>query len=340
MAVTTTMIMPPMLRWGLSRVPITKSEKARLEREEIEAKGFVPNLHRLLLAVDDSANGRFASRLAGLLAGPRGISITVLPLGTNGTLKPAGKAPDDMPKPKGDDDATTTAKETVKVAAEEAKTLQSDEAKPAGVDVIVRDTDAVGGEAVAREAEKGYDLLCVGLGKMRATSGEFDQDVSPIIHAFGGPLAIVTAHGKHLNDPEKSPLHILVPVNGTEGSRRAAEVAITLARVVDAPITALYVSNVRPDVRGRRSRRMRTLPHEQAILKEIVELADQYDLEIRTAVRAGIAPDDAILMEVKRNKHDLIVLGVGRRPGDKLFFGDTAMAVFENAPASILLVAT
>ena len=44
MALITTMIMPPMLRWGLSRVPITKSEKARLAREEIEAKGFVPNL--------------------------------------------------------------------------------------------------------------------------------------------------------------------------------------------------------------------------------------------------------------------------------------------------------
>jgi nucleotide-binding universal stress UspA family protein len=97
---------------------------------------------------------------------------------------------------------------------------------------------------------------------------------------------------------------------------------------------------VKPDARGRRSRRMRTPPHEQAILKEIVELADQYDLKIKTAVRAGITPDDAILMEIKRNKHDLIVLGVSRRPGEKLFFGDTATAVFEKAPASILIVTT
>ena len=32
-------------------------------------KGFVPKLERLLLAVDDSASGKFASRIAGLLAG-------------------------------------------------------------------------------------------------------------------------------------------------------------------------------------------------------------------------------------------------------------------------------
>ena len=34
MAVVTTMAMPPMLRWGLSRVPMGKAEKERLEREE------------------------------------------------------------------------------------------------------------------------------------------------------------------------------------------------------------------------------------------------------------------------------------------------------------------
>ena len=48
MAVATTMAMPPMLRWALARVPMAKAEKDRLEREELEAKEFVPNLERLL----------------------------------------------------------------------------------------------------------------------------------------------------------------------------------------------------------------------------------------------------------------------------------------------------
>lgn len=64
MAVITTMAMPPMLRRALARLPISDDEKARLEREEFESKGFVANLERLLLAVDESANGKFASRLA------------------------------------------------------------------------------------------------------------------------------------------------------------------------------------------------------------------------------------------------------------------------------------
>jgi Kef-type K+ transport system membrane component KefB len=41
MAVITTMAMPPMLRWALRRLPISGEEKERLEKEEIDAKGFV-----------------------------------------------------------------------------------------------------------------------------------------------------------------------------------------------------------------------------------------------------------------------------------------------------------
>ena len=41
MAVVTTMVMPPTLRWALSRLPMRKDEKQRLEREEMEEKGFV-----------------------------------------------------------------------------------------------------------------------------------------------------------------------------------------------------------------------------------------------------------------------------------------------------------
>jgi hypothetical protein len=78
MAVATTMAMPPMLRWSLARVPLRDEEEARLEREAFEAEGFVPNVERLLVMVDDSPSGHFASRLTGLLAGSRRIPTTIL----------------------------------------------------------------------------------------------------------------------------------------------------------------------------------------------------------------------------------------------------------------------
>src|SRR5215213_8758179 len=93
MAVVTTMAMPPMLRWALRRLPLQEDEKARLEREAFEARGFVPTLERLLLAVDQSAAGAFASRLAGLLAATRGMPVTVLQLGTNSGSQAARDTP-------------------------------------------------------------------------------------------------------------------------------------------------------------------------------------------------------------------------------------------------------
>ena len=78
MAVVTTLSMPPLLRRALTRLPLSSDEAARLEREEIEERGFVPNIERLLVAVDASPSGLFASRLAGLLARTWGAPTTVI----------------------------------------------------------------------------------------------------------------------------------------------------------------------------------------------------------------------------------------------------------------------
>jgi Kef-type K+ transport system membrane component KefB/nucleotide-binding universal stress UspA family protein len=337
MALVTTMAMPPMLRWALARVPLRKAEKERLEHEEFEAKGFVSNLERLLLAADESPNGKFASRLAGLFAGSRGIPMTVVPL-TNGE-KSSAEQRKTQQKENANEDASDHAEAAAKAAAEDSKRTPEGDEAPAPVDVIIRKVKESGAQAVAEEASKGYDLLLVGLEHTRSKAGGFHPDAARIASAFDGPLAIVAGNGAHLQQPEQSPLHILVPVNGTDVSRRAAEVAIAIAAACDCPLAALYVSNPggRP---ARRQRGFRARRHEEAIVKEIVELADRYDVATKTAVRADVAPDHAILSESKKGGYDLIVMGVGRRPGKKLFFGDTAAAVFERSPMSIVFVAS
>ncbi len=366
MAITTTMAMPPMLRWALARVPLGKDEKERLEREEMEARGFVPNLERLLLAVDHSPNGKFASRLAGLLAGQRGIPITVLPLAAetgkgskkessreaksevksetkSETKSDAKKSAEKSSLRNGDKEAPAGAdetKETVKAAAEDTRKAQPKEDEPAPVDVTVRIFDVAATEAVAEEAKKGYDLMFVGLENPRTKTGAFHKEIDRIAAAFPGPLAVVAAQGIHLKQPEQGPLNILVPVNGTEVSRRAAELAIAVAHAFEAPITALYVSGAKRDARGRRGGGSRERAQEQAILKEIVLLAEQYDQAVATRVRADQSPDEAVLTEAKRDGHNLIIMGVSRRPGDSLFFGETAAGIFEKSPISVVLVSS
>jgi K+:H+ antiporter len=331
MAIITTMAMPPTLRWALARLPMRRQEKQRLEREEMEAKGFVPKLERLLLAVDQSANGKFAARIAGLIAGGSGMPTTVMHIKTD---KKTGKAAAEVAR-----ERAAEAGETVKEFASKADHAVHDEKqqKPeekfeSKLDVTTMVEKRPKPEAVAEEAKKGYDLLIIGLDKTVARKNEFHDDITKLAAGFEGPLAVADARDVHRDEPLAGKLSIMVPVNGTDVSRRAAEVAIVLARASKATLTVLYVT---PGGKKKGSGQ-----YEEAILKDIVELGETYELTLRTAVRADVTPDEAITKETTRCKHNLVVMGVGRRPGEKLFFGDIAAALLEKSEHSLLFVAS
>ena len=79
---------------------------------------------------------------------------------------------------------------------------------------------------------------------------------------------------------------------------------------------------------------------EEAVLKEIVDLADRYGRTIRTALRLSIAPEDAILRQARLGHYNLIVMGVGRPASETLFFGKVAAGVLENSDRPILFVSS
>jgi K+:H+ antiporter len=320
MAVVTTLAMPPMLRWALSRLPEQEEETARLAREAFEARGFITNIERLLVAADDSPNGRFALHLAGLIAGSRGITTTVLHLGcpsAEATLQAAIGEP-----------GTPLLERSAEAARKPHLTLRSN--------VLPPET------AIATEVQKGYGLLILGIGNVVAPQGGFHEEITRIAAVYDGPLGVVVARGADADLPQTVGLKILVPVRGNRVSRRAAEVALALIRPGDNPMTALYVLGTVG--LGAAQRRLRsptpTRRHEEAVLKEIVDIADRHGRSIRTALRLDIAPENAILRQARLGDYNLIVMGVGRPAGETLFFGRVAAAVLEHSDRSILFVSS
>jgi Kef-type K+ transport system membrane component KefB/nucleotide-binding universal stress UspA family protein len=329
MAVATTLVMPPSLRWALSRLPMGDAERQRLEREAFEAKGFVANLERLLLAVDESANGRFAARLAGIIAGPRGLPMTVLQLGRE-TRRSVGNEEAASDVARAAAEAETSDGADVAAAEEESRHRT--------FEVTTRRSATEAKAAVVEEARRGYDLLLIGLDEPVGETGAFHARVARAAAGFEGPVAVLVARGQHLRRPADAGLDILVPVTGTEISRHAAEVAAVLARGSGRPMTAIHVARSTPDARDRR-RASPTRSQQEVILKEAVKLAERYGAEAVTTVRIESAPEQAILREAQRGGHNLIVMGVNRRPGEVLFFGDVAAAVLKSTEASVLFVA-
>jgi Kef-type K+ transport system membrane component KefB/nucleotide-binding universal stress UspA family protein len=323
MAIVTTMAMPPMLRAALTRLPLGKDEKARLEREELEEKGFVANLERLLLAVDESANAKFAAQLAGLLAGARGLPITVLHIGSRAKHQE---------KKRGDEEShETTVKNAAKAIAE------IDEESTRDVDVTTRAREKKAGDAVVDEARKGFDLLIVGMDKVLGAKDGFDRKIEDVTAGFEGPLALVAAKGSHLKPPSSNAFKILVPISGSGVSRRGAEIAIALARPSSTTLRVMYVSTTR-DKGVRRDSASVSLLKEEAILKDTAAFAARYDVDVTTALRANVAPEEAILQEIKNSGADLVVMGVDRIQGDTLNFGSVAAAVLKKSKVSVLLV--
>jgi Kef-type K+ transport system membrane component KefB/nucleotide-binding universal stress UspA family protein len=330
MAVITTMAMPPMLRWALRRLPVSNEEKARLEKEEIDAKGFVSRFERLLVAADDSPNGKFASRLGGFIAGQRGLPMTVLEV--------AGKQKKKVPE------ETTPLKEAATESAKEGHQAQKEkegEDRPEKVEVSARQEQKVD-EAVQKEAPKGYDLLLVGVERMHSADGVFSKSVDKAANGFEGPLALAIA-GDNKEALEAKGWTILIPVNGTEASRRGAEMAFALSAPKDSRVIALHVAD-RKSTSGvkhnkRRSRAGRRT--EKAVLEDVTALAARYGYDrIETSVHTEVSPDDAILSEAKASGCDLIVIGTNKRVGESLYLGQTVERILKDWKGAAVLVAT
>ncbi|MBR0775515.1 cation:proton antiporter [Bradyrhizobium diazoefficiens] len=322
MAIVTTMAMPPMLRAALARLPMNKDEKERLDREEFEKRGFVANLERPLLAVDESVNATFAAHIAGLIAGMRGLPITVLHVGRRAKQQEESR------------DEEESHEAVVKKAAVSAN---SDEG--AGhVDVVTRARKASLGEAVAEEARKGFDLLVVGVDKVAASKDRFDRKIEDAAAKFDGPLALVAAKGKHLKQPMPEALNILVPVSGSGVSKRGAEVAVALTQAGSGSLRVVYVATTRD--KGAQRGASRGLNQEAGILKDASDLAARYDVDITTTLRVNRAPEAAILREIDTTDVDLVVMGVDRIQADHLSFGGVADAVLRQSKVSVLLVSS
>ena len=182
----------------------------------------------------------------------------------------------------------------------------------------------------------------IAVANTEAPQGGFHEEIARVAAMYEGPLAVVVARGLNAERAREAALNILAPVRGNKVSHRATEVALAIAKMSNSPMTALYVlGTVGLSAAQRRLRRLtRTHHYEEAVLRDIVELADREGRSIRTALRLDVCPEDAILRQARRGHHNLIVLGVGRPAGETFFFGEVAAAILENSECSILFVSS
>jgi Kef-type K+ transport system membrane component KefB/nucleotide-binding universal stress UspA family protein len=324
MAIVTTLMTPPLLRWALKRIPPTGEEKERLAREEAQERQFVPNIERLLIAADASDSGKLAARLAGLFAGTHKLLTTVIDLGPedkNATDEKAG------------DVVKSSAKEGAR-ANEENAVLPGADATPVVLVNEKPDTDFA--KEIIAELPKGYDMIFLGVDGMleHGGKGKRESSLAKILRAFEGVTAVALAKEGMQDDN----LDILLPLIGTDYSQRAAEVAVALAKGASSELTALHVAPPADEVEVLR-RSDAVVEAGRKLVRDIKDLGKSEAVKIRTLVKVRKSAETAILSQVKRGKHTLVVVGVKFHGDDKnVSFGRRISVLIEKLPCSILIV--
>jgi nucleotide-binding universal stress UspA family protein len=324
MAVITTMVMPPTLRWVMSRVPLREEEAKRLEREEAEERQAVPRMERVLLLVEESANARLAAQLVGIFAAHRGVAVSVMQLGEKG---------DDHSAPAYAElalQAALTMKDTGGPAAEATA------APSIPVAELIQAKGVIAPDELEAELGKGYDLIVAGLQRpLSEAQNRFEPRLQRLVNLFEGPVAIILNATAHT---DATPLHqtrILVPTGGAPHARLATEVALALARATGGRVTALHVFDRQADTEILRGRARRL---GMSVLADVRRSGRRMGVEVEPLTAVHPRPEVAIRRSFQRGIYDLLVIGAALRLGENKRLGPRSTALLRNMKQTAMLI--
>lgn len=139
---------------------------------------------------------------------------------------------------------------------------------------------------------------------------------------------------------------ILVPVDGSEISERAADKAISLAKAVGGSIDFLYVANLTGATGGRSLKHDITLP--ESVLDQFKEPGNVVLERMLVRIPAGVQaekhcltglPADTILDFSERNASSVIVMGSrGLNAAQSMLLGSVSQYLVERAKCPVMIV--
>jgi nucleotide-binding universal stress UspA family protein len=135
---------------------------------------------------------------------------------------------------------------------------------------------------------------------------------------------------------------IIVPVDGSESSKRAADKAMNLGKKLGLPVIAMYVIDmdafsgiISPDQMVTMVKNI--LKKEGVgILEKMKKQALEKKVNLQPLLLEGI-PDDEIIKEA--NKDDLIIMGSkGKSTVDRVFIGSVSEKVLHHSNATVMII--
>lgn len=324
MAITTSLMAPVALRWVLKRVEPGEEEKERLKKEELEAESMVANIHRVLLPVRTRESMKAhelniqstEAQILELIGQDQDLSVTLMTINRSKQSK---------------SECETYLKELSEyfnVSEVILKVVESD--KP--------------GDVILDEAKKDYDLLVLGATEKKDSKSHlFSPLVDFIVRVAPCPTLVVQAGNKG-EEIDWKPQRILVPTNGSQASKNAAELAFFIAKSDKTKeVTALNVITESPSpvykIKSQTSQNKMVFANE--MVNELQELGEAFGVRTQGMVRTGEGVEHVIKEISDHNDIDLIVVGTQIRPGsDRLYLGPRIENILQMTTCPVIVFNT
>jgi Kef-type K+ transport system membrane component KefB/nucleotide-binding universal stress UspA family protein len=333
-AIVTSLMAPPLLRWTLSNVIMGQEESDRLHQEAHDRQSFIKRVRRVLISTSGGPNVQLAAQLVSHLAHQNQMEITAL--FAQSKQKPPQQT---SSKP------TQVKQATATIALEAvAQAMNLPETFPLQTKVQTGFSKA---DVLLNEARKGYDLIVLGASKGKPSSGAlFSLFVDRVIQEAPCATLVVKTHlpipqGDVCALPPQAIRHILVPTIGSESSKQAVELASTIASQIGAQLTLIHVMNQQQIEYLLYERR--SIAPAQEIAQQIVayhtEVAENFGANVQARILEDISPERAILNFAQNEAVDLIVLGSTIRSiTGRVFFGHRVDALLNQVicPVAVL----
>jgi nucleotide-binding universal stress UspA family protein len=136
---------------------------------------------------------------------------------------------------------------------------------------------------------------------------------------------------------------ILVPIDGSENSKRAFEYALYLSKNLKGDITILHVADAPPSVYVQSQKVLDELLEKyskgrEKVFNEYQELAERENTEIKTKLIFG-DPAKAIIEFSLKEQSDVIVIGTrGMGHLKEMIIGSVSNSIIHDAKCPVLLV--
>ena len=309
LAILTSMMAPPLLRWVLRDWSGSDEEQARLARERQLGGNLLVRASRVLLPSHGGPNSVLAARLVDL-AWPEGAEVTILSAGR------------DVP-----DEDLARVKEVLK---DRPMTHRHEAAKEPL-------------RAILDQARLGYGAIAVGATDERIAGTLISPVVDELLASSPLPVIMVRRGTALAADGVPRVRRVLVPAVGTLPGRAAQEVAFSVAKRLDARVLLGHVVTT-PSVAqalsfGRGSDGAHRAEAADRVVEEAMALAAEMGVRAEPWIRTGISASEELLKLVRENHVDLLVLAANLRQfTGRPFLGHGVEYLLEEATPTVVVV--